>query len=634
MINTSFRVFHLDIYRGLAIILVLLFHLNISLFKYGFLGVDIFFVLSGFLMHRYFINNFSKKKIIDFYVNRISRIYPLYFVATTATVAAIYILPILPFDQYNVIRQNFYNSILIPNIGYWELESYFGSMIFKPLLNFWTLGVEMQFYLFFPLIFFLLKKKRKYFIWISIISLITFVLLNFLSPKTSFFMFPTRFWQFCIGILSSTYFVSIQKRKKKETRLGLALFIFIFLFLIFISSKFNSFLRISEDKYYLLSILITLITFLGLTFGLPKSLKSNLFFSIISVFGKYSFSLYVWHYPIIKLFSYTALEPDNKIAPTIILYAVICILVISFISYHLIENFFRYRFKIKIFCIFLFLSIVINSVLFFGFKNIFLIFNSEKKYNITMAGLDRENYRCGAIFNLIYFYEQSCLISVENKSQYKALLYGDSQADSIKHQLKLNFNEKLFSLYLHKKNEKLNNQEKISSLIDYLKKNKFNILILHGYPGNINYKLIEEFLKDPRTKDIFLIYIGSPPVYNYNIPYSIYLQQIVKNQEIILENQESDYHSKRLYGDKNNINDIVEREFFNQLNYKNFFYVNLIYTFCSSKIAIDYKGKKICSTFSNDYKPYYFDNHHLTNTGSKLLKEDIEKILNKILATK
>ena len=78
-----------------------------------------------------------------------------------------------------------------------------------------------------------------------------------------------------------------------------------------------------------------------------------------------------------------------------------------------------------------------------------------------MAGLDRENYRCGAIFNLIYFYEQSCLISVENKSQYKALLYGDSQADSIKHQLKLNFNEKLFSLYLHKKNEKLNNQEKI-----------------------------------------------------------------------------------------------------------------------------------------------------------------------------
>lgn len=78
-------------------------------------------------------------------------------------------------------------------------------------------------------------------------------------------------------------------------------------------------------------------------------------------------------------------------------------------------------------------------------------------------------------------------------------------------------------------------------------------------------------MKDPRTKDIFLIYIGSPPVYNYNIPYSIYLQQIVKNQEIILENQESDYHSKRLYGDKNNINDIVEREFFNQLNYKNFF---------------------------------------------------------------
>lgn len=82
-----------------------------------------------------------------------------------------------------------------------------------------------------------------------------------------------------------------------------------------------------------------------------------------------------------------------------------------------------------------------------------------------MAGLDRENYRCGAIFNLIYFYEQSCLISVENKSQYKALLYGDSQADSIKHQLKLNFNEKLFHYICIKKMKNLIIKKKLAALL-------------------------------------------------------------------------------------------------------------------------------------------------------------------------
>ena len=140
--------------RALAIIPVILFHLNYSSFEGGFVGVDIFFVISGYLITSVIVKNEINFNIFYFYERRIRRILPLLLFVAILTIPLAYYF-MLPKNLLDYAQSLSLTSIFLSNFLFWMEEGYweFSSQM-KPLLHTWSLSVEAQFYLFFPFIFF------------------------------------------------------------------------------------------------------------------------------------------------------------------------------------------------------------------------------------------------------------------------------------------------------------------------------------------------------------------------------------------------------------------------------------------------------------------------------------------------
>ena len=193
--------------RGLAILSVAIFHFFPNLLPNGFLGVDLFFVISGYLITTIIIRDLNKNNFsfFNFYIKRFKRIYPS-ILLLLLTFSLIFFFFLLPVDL-----KNFFNSVLstlffIPNIYFWLNGGYFGSVSeLKPMLHMWSLGVEIQFYIFFPIFLILLFryfKKNIIFLFILCIIfsyLLNLYLINIDGANLAFFMLPNRIWEFLIG---------------------------------------------------------------------------------------------------------------------------------------------------------------------------------------------------------------------------------------------------------------------------------------------------------------------------------------------------------------------------------------------------------------------------------------------------
>lgn len=196
----------LDGLRGIAVLGVLLFHLNIGVFKGGYVGVDIFFVLSGFLITHLIMDNLRSGQfsLPRFYARRARRILPA-LLATVVISLMIGFLLFTPQHFERLARSSIYVSLAVPNLFFLSESGYFDvEAIYKPLLHTWTLGVEEQFYFVWPLILLLVYKLKQ-----SLIP-VTFVLLGMVSlsfsevllesnSNLSFYLMPFRAFEFCLG---------------------------------------------------------------------------------------------------------------------------------------------------------------------------------------------------------------------------------------------------------------------------------------------------------------------------------------------------------------------------------------------------------------------------------------------------
>jgi len=329
----------IDGLRALAVMSVIIFHLKPTLLPSGFIGVDIFFVISGFLITKILLrelqtNQFSFSK---FYIRRIRRIFPALFVMLFFS----FIIAILILGTRDLLwfcKTLKYSTAQISNFLFQEKVEYFDTKYKNtPLLHTWSLGVEEQFYLFFPLILYFIvkfKKQQNFIFYIMIfLSLISLILSQYLlitHPKIAFFSLPSRFWELGIGAILAFEKIKISSKKINESVgiIGLAMIIISF----FIIDK-NNFPAIYALPACLGAALIILSD--------PKNtITEKLLSNKILVFiGIISYSLYLWHYPLITFYKEFA-EIDELNSKAVILIFFIS-LIISYLSYKYVETPFR-----------------------------------------------------------------------------------------------------------------------------------------------------------------------------------------------------------------------------------------------------------------------------------------------------
>ncbi|OAN70160.1 hypothetical protein A8B78_21050 [Jannaschia sp. EhC01] len=290
---------HIDGLRAIAVVPVVIFHLGSSLIPGGYVGVDIFFVISGFLITTILLEDIAKARysLFDFYKRRILRILP----ALALVLLATFLISDLLFFENERIETGesiIATAAFISNFYFWMDAGYFTAPAeTKPLLHTWSLAVEEQFYIFFPPVLFAVSKyAKKYLLHIigSLIlaSLAGCIILTFKHQPTAFYMLPTRAWELGVGVF---FAILTHRGFVKENGISGVIGLFglvLTLFPMFTLDSTSVFPGVNAIAPVLGAMLLIGWGGSGITGAI---LSSRPFVEI----GKISYSLYLWHWPVI-----------------------------------------------------------------------------------------------------------------------------------------------------------------------------------------------------------------------------------------------------------------------------------------------------------------------------------------------
>lgn len=297
----------IDGLRAIAVLLVIFNHLGISYFSGGFVGVDVFFVISGFL-----ITSIIKQEIEsnifsfgNFYKKRIVRLAPSYFLVLAATTIVMWFLA-APNDFQNYIESALYSSVFAANFYMWDsIGGYFSSDAeLTPLLHLWSLGIEEQFYIIWPIVLIVLTKfLPKARLILIILAIFLSVLISqkiaTLSPSSAYFLLPFRAFELLIG--ACLVFVPLRKKSTIESNL----FGLIGLFLIIIPAFIFSDSTVFPGLNALLPCLGTALIIYFCRDGIVQKFLST---KPMVFVGKISYPAYLWHWPLIVFLNFYYIE--------------------------------------------------------------------------------------------------------------------------------------------------------------------------------------------------------------------------------------------------------------------------------------------------------------------------------------
>lgn len=327
----------IDVLKTFAIIAVVLYHSGFM--QYGYLGVDIFLVVNGYLLANSFNKLNTFKQGFDFLTRRLLRLYPIIIIASIVCLVwgSYWMLPYNFFDlsQYTIATNLSANNILmsIKSSDYWNtLNDY------KPLMHTWYLGVVVQFYIFFTILIVFLKKTIKtsknitlYTIVIcSIISLILYLIPLF-TVTEKFYFLPFRIFEFGAGMCVALIFQNGIPRLAYNKKLSTSIIAIAYVALIT--------LIILKYDFIPTTIRLLLTVFLSsliLAFLQYVSEKSNFIFSnrVLAIIGRWSFSIYMWHQIVLAFCRYSFTSDINA---KIFIILMIITIGLSVLSYYFIE---------------------------------------------------------------------------------------------------------------------------------------------------------------------------------------------------------------------------------------------------------------------------------------------------------
>ena len=403
--------------RAIAVLAVVIFHFNPQALPGGFAGVDVFFVISGFLMTSIIFSGVEKKtfNLFKFYNARANRIIPV-LAAMSAVLLVFGWFYLIPSDYRDLGRQVEKSSLFISNLLFAKGGGYFDTAEHtKWLLHTWSLSVEWQFYIFFPILIVILKKYfsftnlKRVVIGLFLASFIYCIYATYKDSKTAYFLLTSRAWEMLLGGLAFLYPWSVKSKIKQITIQSLGIVLIV-----------ASYFLMSKDTLW--PGYMAIIPVFGAYLIIVSNFQNNFIINniVFNYVGKWSYSIYVWHWPLVVFGFYFAFENWW-------VYGIPLSILLGFLSYQFIEkiNFPRYSFwkeiyKAKPFYIFLIIltcGYTIKETNGIASRLPEMAQIAEKEKN------NSNPYKC----DKQEFYE--CIIG--KSSNIKAIIIGDSHADSL-----------------------------------------------------------------------------------------------------------------------------------------------------------------------------------------------------------
>ena len=423
----------IDGLRALAVLPVILFHAGFEWFAGGYVGVDVFFVISGYLITTIIISELEEGEFsfITFYERRARRILPaLFFVmAVCLPFAWLWLTPndLKDFGQSLVAVSTFSS-----NIHFWLESGYFDTNAeLKPLLHTWSLAVEEQYYILFPI--FLILVWRLGITWVLIsLSVIFFVSFGvaqwgaYNSPSAAFFLLPTRGWELLIGTFAAFYLRYKNHLRSKSIDQALSLLGFIMII--------YSILVFDETTPYPSSytLIPTIGTGLLIIHAVPKTLINKLLsLKFLVGIGLISYSTYLWHQPLLAFARHRLL---GEISESILIALCFVSLIFAWFSWRFVETPFRNQKKLSrknalfffMVCIVIFSSIGLSMHLENGYRDR-VNFTDELANSFERPALE-------SCFNTPFNHsaEQWGCILGKSEGETNFIFFGDSHSVSLK----------------------------------------------------------------------------------------------------------------------------------------------------------------------------------------------------------
>ena len=431
----------IDGLRALAVLPVILFHAGFEWFSGGFVGVDVFFVISGYLITTIIISEMTEGKfsLINFYERRARRLLPALFLVLIVSIL-FSILLLIPIDLKNFGQSLVAVSFFSSNFLFWLEFDYFDSASeLKPLIHTWSLAVEEQFYILFPIL--LISTWRfgrnailAIFLMLFLISLFLAEWASINSPTANFFLLPFRVWELLIGA-----FLSILIKQYG-----------------FIKSNYlNQIISLTGISMIILSIvsfdhetrfpgLVGLLPTLGTGFLILCAVPGTLVFKLLTIrliifMGLISYSTYLWHQPMLVYARYFFGESLN-----IFYIFALCILpfIFAYFTWKYIEQPFRdkVRFTRRNIFVSSFLGIILFSAI--GLSMHFTNGLSHRLPNdLKEENLFQPNLKCSfGNYGLKLFVSEEVKSCIDNSSN-SVFLIGDSHANALSYSLENELNK-------------------------------------------------------------------------------------------------------------------------------------------------------------------------------------------------